>query len=80
MGFVFYSVFIFNDNYEVFSILIGVFNKESMNEIFNIDNFNGKGIIEIINSKGKFFFIGKNIELIKDFSYKYKSFGDEFWV
>ncbi len=53
MGFVLYSVPIFNDNHEVSSILIGVSDKESMNEILNIDNFNGEGTIEIINSKGK---------------------------
>ncbi|HGS9923022.1 TPA: EAL domain-containing protein [Clostridioides difficile] len=80
MGFVLYSVPIFNDNHEVSSILIGVSNKESMNEILNIDNFNGKGTIEIINSKGKPLFIGKNTELIKDLSHKYKSSGDEPWA
>lgn len=80
MGFVLYSVPIFNDNHEVSSILIGVSNKESMNEILNIDNFNGKGTIEIINSKGKPLFIGKNTELIKDLSRKYKSSGDEPWA
>ena len=80
MGFVLYSVPIFNDNHEVSSILIGVSDKESMNEILNIDNFNGKGTIEIINSKGKPLFIGKNTELIKDLSHKYKSSGDEPWA
>lgn len=80
MGFVFYSVPIFNDNHEVSSILIGVSNKESMDEILNIDNFNGEGTIEIINSQGRPLFIGKNTELIKDLSYKYKSSGDEPWA
>ncbi|UUC42532.1 EAL domain-containing protein [Clostridioides difficile] len=80
MGFVLYSVPIFNDNHEVSSILIGVSDKESMNEILNIDNFNGKGTIEIIDSKGKPLFIGKNTELIKDLSHKYKSSGDEPWA
>ncbi|MCP8331313.1 cache domain-containing protein [Clostridioides difficile] len=55
MGFVLYSVPIFNDNHEVSSILIGVSNKESMDEILNIDSFNGEGTIEIINSQGKLF-------------------------
>lgn len=59
MGFVLYSVPIFNDNHEVSSILIGVSNKESMDEILNIDSFNGEGTIEIINSQGKTLFIGK---------------------
>lgn len=80
MGFVLYSVPIFNDNHEVSSILIGVSDKESMNEILNIDNFNGEGTIEIINSKGKPLFIGKNTELIKDLSHKYKGSGDEPWA
>ncbi|VHY08400.1 EAL domain-containing protein [Clostridioides difficile] len=80
MGFVLYSVPIFNDNHEVSSILIGVSNKESMNEILNIDNFNGEGTIEIINSKGKPLFIGKNTELIKDLSHKYKDSTDEPWA
>lgn len=80
MGFVLYSVPIFNDNHEVSSILIGVSNKESMNEILNIDNFNGEGTIEIINSKGKPLFIGKNTELIKDLSHKYKGSTDEPWA
>lgn len=80
MGFVLYSVPIFNDNHEVSSILIGVSNKESMNEILNIDNFNGEGTIEIINSKGKPLFIGKNTELIKDLSHKYKDSADEPWA
>ncbi|VIG15709.1 signaling protein [Clostridioides difficile] len=80
MGFVLYSVPIFNDNHEVSSILIGVSNKESMDEILNIDNFNGEGTIEIINSQGRPLFIGKNTELIKDLSYKYKSSGDEPWA
>ena len=80
MGFVLYSVPIFNDNHEVSSILIGVSNKESMNEILNIDNFNGEGTIEIINSKGKPLFIGKNTELIKDLSHKYKDSADELWA
>ncbi|PBI18127.1 GGDEF domain-containing protein [Clostridioides difficile] len=80
MGFVFYSVPIFNDNHEVSSILIGVSNKESMDEILNIDNFNGEGTIEIINSQGRPLFIGKNTELIKDLGHKYKSSGDEPWA
>lgn len=80
MGFVLYSVPIFNDNHEVSSILIGVSNKESMDEILNIDSFNGEGTIEIINSQGKTLFIGKNNELIKDLSYKYKDSADEPWA
>ncbi|VIF94248.1 signaling protein [Clostridioides difficile] len=80
MGFVLYSVPIFNDNHEVSSILIGVSNKESMDEILNIDNFNGEGTIEIINSQGRPLFIGKNTELIKDLGHKYKSSGDEPWA
>lgn len=80
MGFVFYSAPIFNDNHEVSSILIGVSNKESMDEILNIDNFNGEGTIEIINSQGRPLFIGKNTELIKDLSYKYKDSADAPWA
>ncbi|KPI57315.1 diguanylate phosphodiesterase [Clostridioides difficile] len=80
LGVVLYSVPIFDDNHEVSSILIGVSNKESMNDILNIDNFNGEGTIAIINSKGKHLFIGKNSELIKNLSYKYKDSGDEPWA
>lgn len=80
LGVVLYSVPIFDDNHEVSSILIGVSNKESMNDILNIDNFNGEGTIAIINSKGKHLFIGKNSELIKDLSYKYKDSGEEPWA
>lgn len=80
LGVVLYSVPIFDDNHEVSSILIGVSNKESMNDILNIDNFNGEGTIAIINSKGKHLFIGKNSELIKNLSYKYKDSGEEPWA
>lgn len=80
LGVVLYSVPIFDDNHEVSSILIGVSNKESMNDILNIDNFNGEGTIAIINSKGKHLFIGKNSELIKNLSYKYKDSVEEPWA
>ncbi|MCC0683592.1 GGDEF domain-containing protein [Clostridioides sp. ZZV15-6383] len=80
LGVVLYSVPIFDDNHEVSSILIGVSNKEGMNDILNIDNFNGEGTIEIINSKGKTLFIGKNSELIKNLSYKYKDSREEPWA
>lgn len=80
LGFVLYTVPIFDDKNEVSSLLIGVSDKESMNDILNIDNFNGEGTIEIINSKGRPLFIGKNSELIKDLSYKYKDSINEPWA
>lgn len=80
LGVVLYTVPIFDDKHEVSSLLIGVADKESMNDILNIDNFNGKGTIEIINSKGRPLFIGKNSELIKDLSYKYKDSVNEPWA
>ncbi|MCI9976912.1 GGDEF domain-containing protein [Clostridioides difficile] len=80
LGAVLYTVPIFDDKNEVSSLLIGVSDKESMNYILNIENFNGEGTIEIINSKGNPLFIGENSELIKDLSYKYKDSMDELWV
>lgn len=80
LGFVLYTVPIFDDNHEISSLLIGVSDKESMNDILKIDNFNGKGTIEIINRQGRPLFIGKNSELIKDLSYKYKDSIDEPWA
>ncbi|MBY2476835.1 GGDEF domain-containing protein [Clostridioides difficile] len=80
LGVVLYTVPIFDDKHEISSLLIGVSDKESMNDILKIDNFNGKGTIEIINRQGRPLFIGKNSELIKDLSYKYKDSINEPWA
>ncbi|MCC0632872.1 GGDEF domain-containing protein [Clostridioides sp. ZZV14-6045] len=77
---VLYSVPIFDDKHEVSSILVGVSQKESVNNILSIDSFNGEGTIEIVNTKGKPLFIGKNSELIKDISHKYRGAINEHWV
>ncbi|MGO0862136.1 cache domain-containing protein, partial [Clostridioides difficile] len=77
---VLYSVPIFDDKHEVSSILVGVSHRESMNDILNINNFGGKGTIEIIDKKGKPLFIGRNSELIKDLSHKYRNAINETWA
>ncbi|MCC0637124.1 GGDEF domain-containing protein [Clostridioides sp. ES-S-0001-02] len=77
---VLYSVPIFDYKHEVSSILVGISQKESVNNILSIDSFNGEGTIEIVNTKGKPLFIGKNSELIKDLSHKYKGATNEHWV
>lgn len=77
---VLYSVPIFDDKHEVSSILVGVSHRESMNDILNINNFGGKGTIEIVNDKGRPLFIGRNSELIKDLNNKYRNAVNETWV
>lgn len=77
---VLYSVPIFDDKHEVSSILVGFSHRERMNDILNINNFGGKGTIEIVDKKGKPLFIGRNSELIKDISHKYRGAINEPWV